>query len=165
MRVRSVPRVTSQLTRTSTGRYAWARFSALGVTTWVLLLCQSILAEQSVTLGDYEVHYSAVNSTFLQPEVAERHQIVRADNRATLTISVLHADSTAEPTKISGTLTNLLSQQRNLVFTRIDEGSSRYYLATFLFTNEELLTFDITIHTGGRQQSFQFKQKIFNRST
>ena len=128
------------------------------------LVCGSTLAlfaEQMVTLENYEVHYSVVNSTFLQPDVAESHEIVRAENQAVITISVLHEVSIPVPSKVSGTITNLLSQKNNLQFKLIEEGSARYYLASFRFTSEELLTFDIHVHDGQRQLSFQFKQKVF----
>lgn len=120
-----------------------------------------IYAEQKVQLGAYEVHYSVINSTFLQPEIAERYKIVRAEKRAVITISVLHDKSVPAPTNVSGSFTNLLSQRMVLDFKLIEEGTARYYLASFLFTSEEPLTFDIEVQIEEERQSFQFKQKVY----
>ena len=122
-----------------------------------------LYAEQKVQLGEYEVHYSVINSTFLQPEVAERYKIVRAEKRAVITISVLHDESVAVPTGVSGSFTNLLSQRMTLDFELIEEGTARYYLASFLFTSEEPLTFDIEVQIEEERTSFQFKQKVFTQ--
>ena len=124
---------------------------------------QIAYAEQSVEVAGYEVHYSVVRSTFLQPEVAARHDIVRAKNRAIITISALHDDSTPPPDRITGTVTNLLSQQIPLEFKLIEEGRARYYLATFLFTSEEPLTFKIQLHLADESHEFSFKQPVYSQ--
>lgn len=129
----------------------------------VVSLCQFAFAEQSVELGGYEVHYSVVRSTFLQPEVAERHDIVRAKNRAVITISALHDDSKPPPDRVTGTVTNLLSQQNPLEFKLVEEGSARYYLATFLFTSEEPLTFKVQLHLADESHEFSFKQPVYDQ--
>ena len=114
-------------------------------------------------VAGYEVHYSVVQSTFLQPEVAERHNIVRARNRAVITISALHDESKPPPDRITGTVTNLMSQQIPLEFRLVEEGSARYYLATFLFTSEEPLTFKVQLHLADGPHEFSFKQPIYNQ--
>ena len=125
--------------------------------------CQFTYGEQSVELAGYEVHYSVVRSTFLQPEVAARHDIVRAKNRAVITVSALHDDTKPPPDRITGTVTNLLSQQTPLEFKLIEEGSARYYLATFLFTSEEPLTFKLQLHLAEGPQEFSFKQSVYQQ--
>ena len=128
---------------------------------FVMGLCLFVYAEQSVELAGYEVHYSVVRSTFLQPEVAARHDIVRAKNRAVITISALHDDANPPPDRITGTVTNLLSQQTSLEFKLVDEGSARYYLATFLFTSQEPLTFKVQLHVADDSHEFSFKQPVY----
>ena len=129
----------------------------------VITVCQFATAEQSVELAGYEVHYSVIRSTFLQPQVAERHDIVRAKNRAVITISALHDDSKPSPDRITGTVTNLLSQQTPLEFKLVEEGSARYYLATFLFTSEEPLTFKVQLHLSDESHEFSFKQPVYDQ--
>ena len=141
----------------------------LAVARWLSLVviafgfCQHSQAEQSVELAGYEVHYSVVRSTFLQPEVAARYDIVRAKNRAVITISALHDDTMALPERITGTVTNLLSQQIPLEFKLIEEGGARYYLASFLFTNEEPLTFKIQLHLIDGPHEFSFRQPVYTQ--
>ena len=140
-----------------------SRLTKLLLTLTTISLCQFTHAEQSVELAGYEVHYSVVGSTFRQPEVAERHNIVRARNRAVITISALHDESKPPPDRITGTVTNLLSQQIPLEFRLVEEGSARYYLATFLFTSEEPLTFKVQLHLADESHEFSFKQPIYNQ--
>lgn len=134
------------------------------LTAWIVMaLCPFANAEQSVKLAGYEVHYSVVRSTFLQPEVAARHDIVRAKNRAVITISALHDDSKPPPERITGTVTNLLSQQTPLEFKLVEEGSARYYVATFLFTSQEPLTFKVQLHVADDSHEFSFKQPVYGQ--
>ena len=136
-------------------------FRRFSVALFAIALCQYANAEQKVELAGYEVHYSVVRSTFLQPEVAARHDIVRAKNRAIITISALHDDTKPPPDRITGTVTNLLSQQIPLEFNLIEEGSARYYLATFLFTDEEPLRFKVQLHLADGPHEFSFKQPVY----
>ena len=46
-------------------------------------------AEQSQTFGDYEIHYNALTTDQLSPEVAKAYGIVRSGSRAMLNVSVL----------------------------------------------------------------------------
>ncbi|MFL2840243.1 MAG: DUF4426 domain-containing protein [Pseudohongiellaceae bacterium] len=46
-------------------------------------------AEQSQNINDYTVHYIAVNSNFISPEIAERYGIIRSTRNAFLNISVI----------------------------------------------------------------------------
>jgi len=46
-------------------------------------------AELKQTFGDYEVHYNAFNSTFLQPDVAANYQVQRSKYRGLVNITVL----------------------------------------------------------------------------
>lgn len=126
-----------------------------------LVLCQFGQAEQSVEVGGYTVHYSVVPSTFLQPSVAARHNIVRANNRAVITIAARHERSMKPPSQISGSFTNLLSQKIALEFKQIVEGDARYFIAAFLYTSEEPLTFRIQLHLADGPKSVTFKQAVY----
>lgn len=125
------------------------------------VVCTALTAEQSVELGDYTVHYSVVPSTFLQPDIAERYGIVRARNRAVVSIAAIHDDGIPAPEKISGSVTNLLSQESELEFKLIEEASARYYVASFLFTSEEPLDFVIRLHLDNGPETFSFKKTVY----
>lgn len=121
----------------------------------------SLHAEQSTKIDAYTVHYSVVNSTFLTPEVAQRHDIVRAENRAVLTLSVLDADQQPIPVQVNGFRVNLLSQQLPLDFRSVSEGTAHYCLASFKFTSEEMLKFHLTVELPTGRRDFEFQQKVY----
>lgn len=125
-----------------------------------LFLGLSALAQQSVEIEGYEIHYSVVPSTFIQPEVAEKHDIVRANNRAVITIAVRHDATLATPDRLTGHFINLISQRLDLDFRLIEEGDASYYLATFLYTHDEPLTFHIQLHVEEDTHEFSFDQPV-----
>ncbi len=133
----------------------------LAIAAFTLVVLQPILAEQSVSLAGYEVHYSVIQSAFLQPEVATRYNLLRAPNRAVISIAARHTKNQPPPDKITGVFTNLLSQRIPLSFQLVEEGDARYYIASFLFTSEEMLTFEIQLHQGDEVYEFSFKKQIF----
>ncbi|MEL7047156.1 MAG: DUF4426 domain-containing protein, partial [Pseudomonadota bacterium] len=49
--------------------------------TWLLLTAPSALGQLSERFGPYELHYSVVNTTFLEPEVAAEYGIARGRRR------------------------------------------------------------------------------------
>lgn len=108
------------------------------------------------TFGDYTVHFSVFNSTFITPEVAKIYQLTRAGNRSLVNISVTKtADgktSLGLPANIKGTATNLIQQQSSLNFKTISEGDATYYIASLRHTHEELINFVVEIQPEGVAQ-------------
>ena len=57
---------------------------------WLMLLVAgAVSAESSISQGGYDVHYSAVPSISIPPQVARQYAITRSANRALLNIAVL----------------------------------------------------------------------------
>ena len=54
----------------------------------LLLLALPATAQQSEMFGPYELHYSLVNTTFLEPRVAATYGITRGEKRAILNLAV-----------------------------------------------------------------------------
>ncbi len=115
--------------------------------------------------GDYEVHYSVFNSSFLGPENAARYGVVRAADRAVLNISVRsRRDGKSRPVPAQvRAIRNDLIHRRPLEFTRVQEQDAVYYLAQFLFQHRERLHFEITVEPAGgsRAYSFRFQQRLY----
>ena len=129
----------------------------------LLSLCLSLpaSAEQKQTYGDLDVHYSAFNSSFLQPEVAAATGLVRSKSQAVVNVAALKAGK-ASPAQVSGTVKNLLGQSTSLTFKEIKEGTAIYYLAQFPFSQRETLRFSLTIKAAdGVAHSFDFNQEFF----
>lgn len=137
-----------------------ALFFALAVT--------QALGQQSERFGDFELHYSVVNTTFLQPEVAAAYGITRGKRHAIINLSLQkHEDgaitTTATPMKLQGFTSDLMQRQQVLEFREIREGDAIYYIASFKFINEDWHNFNIDFLPEGaeRSYSFEFKQQLY----
>lgn len=110
---------------------------------------QTKLIKTSETFGDYTVYYNVFNSTNIPPAIAETYKLVRGKDRALVNISVVKAEngktSLGLPALVSGNTRNLMQQKQTLKFIEIREGDATYYLAPFVFNNEDVLHFDIQV--------------------
>jgi Domain of unknown function (DUF4426) len=101
--------------------------------------------------GNYTVHFNVFNSTDIPASVAEQFKLVRGKDRALVNISLVKNESgntsLGLPAIISGTTRNLMQQKQDLKFIEVKEGDVTYYLAPFVFNNEDLLYFDIQVKT------------------
>ena len=136
------------------------------------VLCGSLLsvtawAENSVNFGDYTIHYNALRTDVLTPEIAQAYQLTRRNNRAMVNITVQKrgADNKTTPhkAKVDGFASNLTAQVKNLEFREIQDGDAIYYIAETQVSNDELLNFEIKITPEGNATSTQvkFSQKFF----
>ena len=92
----------------------------------LLLACAGFAqAEQMQKIGEYEVHYIVVPTTFLQPHIARQYGLTRSRNRALVNVSVLLNNKPVQA-KITGEYKNLLSQIIPLSFSEVREGSAIY---------------------------------------
>lgn len=119
-------------------------------------------AEIKKTLGDWDVHYIALNSTFLSPQVARANNILRSGKNALINISVLDKRTKqAQEVEMTGTARNLLGNNRTLDFTMVKEGEAIYYLAQVPFDHKEVLRFEIDIKQGKVTQNLKFQQTMY----
>lgn len=127
-----------------------------------LLLALPAWAERKHSFGEYDVHYIAFNSGFLQPDIAAAAGLVRSKSQGVLNVSVLKAGKPSMAL-VSGTVKNLLGQDRPLAFKQLKEGEDAiYYLAQFPFDSRETLRFALTVQpVGADQVSFEFTQEFF----
>lgn len=122
------------------------------------------MAKNSEQLGELEVHYIALNSTFLTPEIATAYQLTRSKVNALVNISVLDTSLPSKPAKsvnLVGKVKNLLGQEKTLEFVKVKEGDAIYYLAEFNFTSEEVYRFTIDIFDNGKKHTLKFQQKLY----
>ena len=118
-------------------------------------------AEQKKTLGNWDVHYMVLNTTFLTPEIAKANGIVRSKYNALVNISVLDKRTQkAQLAALSGSATNLLGNKRELSFKRVEEGDAIYYLAVVQFRDRETLRFSIDVKQGNTKQTLNFQQPM-----
>ena len=127
-----------------------------------LLLPLSASARQSQRFGPYELHYSVVNSTFVDPKVAASYQITRGKDKAFLNLAVReHVGDRSEgrPMQLKGRSWDLLGRSGELEFQEIREGQAIYYIAQFEFSNEEWRHFEIFFRPEGATETYTFKHK------
>ena len=125
------------------------------------------LAQTSERFGPYELHYSVVNTTFLDPKVAEIYGITRSQKRAIVNLSVQEhqegGGSAARHMTLEGHVRDLIQSRQKLEFREIREGDAIYYIAEFPFINEEWRFFEIVFQPEGGSQSytFSFKRQLY----
>jgi hypothetical protein len=132
----------------------------------ILVLALTLLpglasAQQSEVFGPFELYYSVVNTTFLDPEIAATYHITRGEKRAILNLSVrenLPAGSAARTMLLQGRTWDLIQNQA-LEFREIREGEAVYYIAEFPFINEEWRFFEVEFRPDGADQTYTFKFK------
>jgi hypothetical protein len=126
------------------------------------LVCPA-LAQQSELFGPYELHYSVVNTTFLEPKIAATYGIVRGDQRAILNLALREhledGGQVARAMALRGVTRDLLQKEQALEFLEVREGPSIYYLADFKFINEEWRFFEVNFRPEGADQTYTFELK------
>ena len=125
------------------------------------------LAAEPKRFGDYEVHFSAFNSTFVSPEIAGAYKLQRGPRNGIVNIAVRNVKGSeagkATKATVEGESVNLLSQSSRLKFREVREGDAIYYLAEFRFSNEEMLKFNIRLKPDGARttETFEFRRQFY----
>ena len=117
----------------------------------------------NVDIGDHVVHFSALATDQLPPEVARAYGIVRSKNRAMLNVSVLKEDGTAVTADVTVKTVNLTGQLKNVTMRKIEEGDAIYYIGETAVANRETLVFDISVTPEGVTvaSDVRFKRQFF----
>lgn len=138
----------------------------VAVLSWLPLA--GALAQQAEDLGEYRVHYSAINTSQLTPEVARAFGIQRSASRALLNLAVLQkrAGEMDLPmrARIRVQAVNIAGQRRDVELEEVTEQEAVYYIGTFRIHNEERITFQVEVEPvdpPGRPRSFSFQQQFF----
>ncbi|MGA9163015.1 MAG: DUF4426 domain-containing protein [Thiobacillus sp.] len=123
-------------------------------------------AEISQKFGDLEVHYNALTTDELQPDVARAYKIDRSKTRGLVTMSVLKKNKvgalTPVPAKLTVYVTNLTQQLANVDMREIKEGTAIYYLGEFRVVPPDTLKFTATVEVAGEpKHDMTFDQKFF----
>lgn len=118
--------------------------------------------------SEYDLHYIALNSTFLEPEIAKQYGLIRSKAMGLLNISVIRREPDGRTTPVmavvQGTLTNELQQPVRLSFQQVIEGPAIYYLAQVQFSEGKHLRFDLEVYPEGQSDPLlhRFSHAFFN---
>lgn len=120
-------------------------------------------AEQKFTKGNWDIHYIAFPSSFIQPEIAKQYQLQRSKYLSIINISVLDNtnDDKAQNVYVSGKAETLLGQSSELDFVKVTEGEATYYLAQLNYHDREVYKFKIDIQQGERTETINFTQMFY----
>ncbi len=105
--------------------------------------------ESSQDFGDYELHFNALGTNQLTPEIAQEYGIVRNPNRVMLTLSILDTSGGGIGTAVSGSVeasaVNLTGQLKNIPVREINEGDAIYYIGETTVVDSESLVFTVAV--------------------
>lgn len=125
-------------------------------------------AQQSQDFGEYVVHYNALNTNLLPPQVAQGYKIVRSPNRALLNVTVLKKvmDTPGTPVAaaVTATATNLTGQLREIAIREIRDGEGAiYYIGEFPVHNLETYRFEVHVGIAEEPEPLvvRFKQQFY----
>lgn len=114
--------------------------------------------------GNYEVHFNALRTDSLMPDIARSYGIQRSVNRVMLNVTILHKEADQAPRKpVDGVVQvdayNLNGQLKNLTMRRVSEGEAIYYIGEVSISGAEILVFDITATPSGESTPLKMKLK------
>ena len=127
-----------------------------------MFMATPVLAQQARNFGEYSVHYNALNSSLLSPEIAKAYGIRRSDSRALINISVLKASddqpALAVKAKVVAAGRNLTGQTRNVSMREVSDGDGAvYYIGELSVRNMETFDFTVLVTPQGQDQAFELK--------
>lgn len=122
--------------------------------------------QNSTQSGDYTVHYNAMPSTQLSPEIATRHGITRSANRAFINVSVMKgaraAEAVAVPATVEAAATNLNGQRQALRLREVRDRGAIYYLGEARIDARDTLDFEIAVTPeGGSTINARYRQEFW----
>ena len=135
---------------------------------FTLIFASPVAAQQSQDFGNYVVHYNALNTNLIPPQVAQGNGIARSSSRALLNVTVLKKVMDTPGTPVSASVkasaTNLTGQLRELQIRQIDDSEGAiYYIAEFPVHNLETYRFEITVSIAGETDPLlvRFTQQFY----
>lgn len=131
------------------------------------LLAPAAFAEQAKVFDDIEVHYNAMSTDELLPEVAKSYDIARSKNRGLLTVSVHRKNKLGVPrsvkAKLKANAVNLSGQLFAVKMREVVEGTAIYYLGEYRVSPPETLKFTLSITPQGGKEphKVEFDQEFY----
>jgi len=125
-------------------------------------------AQQAQDFGDYVVHYNALNTNFIPPQVAQGYGIKRSSSRALLNLTVLKKilenPGTPVSAQVTASGTNLTGQRREIETRELKESEGAiYYIGEFPIHNLETYNFNIEVKVEGEDTPLvvKFRQQFY----
>lgn len=117
--------------------------------------------------GNHDIHYSAVSTRFLTPEVAHQYGLQRSAGLGLVNVSVLEhredGSTRAVNAAVEGSVGLLDEDPDALNFRTVRDDGSVYQLATFRLQHDAPMHFTLKVRTdrGAEPESVSFIQRFF----
>ena len=131
----------------------------LGAAITLLLVPARGRTEQLQKFGDVVVHYNALSSDQLPPEVAKTYGFQRSSRRGLINIAVQRDGTTPQPlaAAVKATAVNLAGQRTDVTMREIKEGDAVYYLGEFPVAGTDTLRFTVDVTPTGAAKALNIK--------
>lgn len=137
---------------------------------FLLLFSITLQAEQSEKVGDYTIHYNAINTEMIPPSVAKSYKIVRSKNRGMLNIAVRkrgaddNAPDSAVAAEVKVDAVNLNGQLKPVSIEEIRDADAIYYIGVFPISEGEVFDFTLSVdpETQGKPHQIKFRQTFYS---
>jgi hypothetical protein len=119
--------------------------------------------------GNYDIHFNALRTDTLTPQIASSYGIQRSRNRVMLNVTILrkqadHAPRVPVEATVAVDAYNLNGQLKNLEMRRVSEGEAIYYIGEVSISGNEILVFDIAATPAGESAplTVKFKREFYS---
>jgi IMP cyclohydrolase len=128
----------------------------------LMQFCHDADAQQSQDFGNYVVHYNALTTNHITPQVAQSYGIRRSSSRAMINITVLKKELDQPAIAVRAAVTangrNLTGQTREIEIREIAESDDAvYYIGELSVRNMETFDFSVSVTPGDSDQALEFK--------
>lgn len=126
-----------------------------------LLAAPAARAEQYRSFGDYEVHYNAVRSDFIDAGAAAQHGITRSATRGLLNIAVLRRDADGGQRHLEAMFAVSVrggdGEPRTVRMRPVREPGVLYYIGEFRIAGEDTYQFDLEVRPADGTERFRIR--------
>lgn len=138
---------------------------------WSLwLVCAAAQAQSSFTHSGYTIHYNAVPSVLLAPEVARSYGLTRSAQRAVLNIAVRTAGDAATAQAVSARVQavaiNTAGHRQELRMREVREQDAIYAIGELRIEDGETYRFEVDVVPEGESRviPLRFSQQLFGQA-
>lgn len=154
------------------GHFTISRFTrftaALALSLGLFVFASPLLAVGgSQDAGNYTIHYNAIPTARLTPQVASAYGILRSKTRGLLNVAVIRQQegTTGEPVSadIIVHASNLTGQSKQINLREITEEQAIYTIGEFGISHGETVVFDIYVTPPGAEKThhIHFQKQFF----
>jgi hypothetical protein len=142
------------------------RFVIIGLFWLLMAISFTVNAEQKKVFdgpdgSEYEVHYIAFESTFLDKDIARQYGLVRSKAMGVLNVSMIHVSAMGErkavPFLLETNAKNDIQQVTHVSMSQVIEGESVYYIGQIQFREGDVMTIDLAAYPQGAIDPFRIR--------